>query len=131
VAKAPTIPSNIITTNQLSKLKLKAIRAGVWFKALPRLDRVLVDLTIKVADSIRSSLLAKSIFEVVTKLEHLFEGKFIRLARTVGQKLAEKVSLIAQAWGNLAAKSWSTDHSFAVYLAVMQRLLTPQVRRLR
>lgn len=131
MAKAPTIPSNIITTNQLSKLKLKAIRAGVWFKALPRLDRVLVDLTIKVADSIRSSLLAKSIFEVVTKLEHLFEGKFIRLARTVGQKLAEKVSLIAQAWGNLAAKSWSTDHSFAVYLAVMQRLLTPQVRRLR
>jgi len=120
VAKAPTIPSNIITTNQLSKLKLKAIRAGVWFKALPRLDRVLVDLTIKVADSIRSSLLAKSIFEVVTKLEPLFEGKFIRLARTVGQKLAEKASLIAQAWGNLAAKSWSTDHSFAVYLAVMQ-----------
>lgn len=120
MAKAPTIPSNIITTNQLSKLKLKAIRAGVWFKALPRLDRVLVDLTIKVADSIRSSLLAKSIFEVVTKLEHLFEGKFIRLARTVGQKLAEKVSLIAQAWGNLTAKSWSTDHSFAVYLAVMQ-----------
>ena len=26
------------------------MRAGVWYRALPRIDRVLVDLTIKVAD---------------------------------------------------------------------------------
>jgi hypothetical protein len=119
VGKAQISCSNIITTNQLSKLKLKAIRAGVWFKALPRIDRVLVDLTIQVAESIRSSQLAKSIFAVVGKLEGLLESKFARLARTVGQSLAEKSSIIAQQWGNLSAKSWSTDRSFALYLAVV------------
>lgn len=120
VAKPQASASNIITTNQLSKLRLKAIRAGVWFKALHRIDRALVDLTIKVAESIHSSLLAKSILKVVSKLEHLVEGKFARLARTIGQKLAEKTSLFAQAWGNLSARSWATDRSFALYLAVMQ-----------
>jgi len=95
------------------------MRAGVWFKALPRIDRVLVDLTIKVADDIRSSILAKSIITVVSKLEGLLESKFVRLARTIGRSLAEKNSLIAQKWGNSSAKSWSTDTSFSIYLVVM------------
>lgn len=111
--------SGLITRNQLSKLKLKAIRAGVWFKALPRIDRVLVDLTIQVTQNIRSSYLAKCIFAVVNKLEGLLESKFARLTRTIGVALAEKASAIAQAWGNYAAQSWSTDISFARYLAVM------------
>lgn len=109
----------MLTRTQLLKMKTKAMRAGVWFKALPRIDRVLVDLTIKVAESIRSSHLAKSIFAVVGKLEGLLESKFSRLARTVGRSLAEKASLIAQGWGYHSARSWSTDESFALYLTVM------------
>lgn len=95
------------------------MRAGVWFKALPRIDRVLVDLTIKVAENVRSTQLAKSIFAVIGKLEGLLESSVLRLARTIGQSLAEKISLLAQKWGNLSAKSWSADQSFAVYLGVM------------
>jgi hypothetical protein len=120
VEKAQNSIPNIFTRNQLTKLKLKAIRAGVWFKALPRIDRVLVDLTILVAENIRSAHLAKSIFAVVGKLEGLLESKFVRLVRTVGQTLAENASLIAQRWGNVAAKGWSSDRSFALYFAVIQ-----------
>ena len=47
--------SSFLNRTQLMKLRLKAMRAGVWFKALPRIDRVLVDLTIKVAENIRST----------------------------------------------------------------------------
>jgi hypothetical protein len=120
VATAQTSVSNIITRTQLCKLKLKAIRAGVWFKALPRIDRVLVDLTIKVANSIRSSLLAKSLLEVVSKLDAISESRFVRFVQTVGKSLAVRASLTAQCWGNLAARSWSTDNSFALYLTAMQ-----------
>jgi hypothetical protein len=120
VGTAQNSISNITTRNQLTKLKLKAMRAGVWFKALPRIDRVLVDLTIQVAENIRSAHLAKSIFAVVGKLEGLLECRFIRLARTVGYSLAKKTSLIAQSWGNIAAKDWSSDRSFALYFTVMQ-----------
>ena len=73
-------PLSLLNRSDLIKLRVKAIRAGVWFKALPRIDRVLVDLTIKVAENIRSAHLAKSIFAVVGKLEGLLaEARFIVL----------------------------------------------------
>jgi len=117
---AQNLPSSLLTTIQLTKLKQKAIRSGVWFRALPRIDRALVDLTIKVADNIRSTQLAKSIFAVISKLELSIDNRFHRLVRTVGRPLAEKTSKIAQNWGNLSARHWSTDWSFALYLAVLQ-----------
>jgi hypothetical protein len=111
--------SSFLNRTQLIKLKFKAMRAGVWFKALPRIDRVLVDLTIKVAENIRSIQLAKSIFAVVGKLEGLLESSVSKSLRLIGRPLAEKISLIAQKWGNASAKSWATDSSFAFFLAVM------------
>ena len=111
--------SRFLNRAQLIKLKSKAIRAGVWFKALPRIDRVLVDLTIKVAENIRSSRLAMCIFAVVGKLEGLLESRVLKSLRLVGNSLAEKISSIAQKWGNVSAKSWAADSSFAFFLAVM------------
>ena len=95
------------------------MRAGVWFKALPRIDRVLVDLTIKVAENIRSHYLAKSLFAVVGKLEGLLESNVLKSLRLFGRPLAEKISLTAQKLGNTSAKSWAADSSFAFFLAVM------------
>ena len=111
--------SSFLNRTQLIKLKFKAMRAGVWFKALPRIDRVLVDLTIKVTENIRSISLAKSILTVVGKLEGLLESSVLKSLRSVGRQLAEKLSLIAQKWGNVSAKNWATDSSFAFFLAVM------------
>ena len=111
--------SSFLNKTQLIKLKFKAMRAGVWFKALPRIDRVLVDLTIKVAENIRSITLAKSIFAVVGKLEGLLESSFLKSLRSIGRPLAEKLSAIAQKWGNATAKSWAVDSSFVFFLAVM------------
>jgi hypothetical protein len=95
------------------------MRAGVWFRALPRIDRVLVDLTIKVTENIRSSLLAKSIFAVVGKLEGLLESNVLKSLRLIGRPLAEKISLTAQKLGNTSAKNWAADSSFAFFLAIM------------
>ena len=44
---------------QLVKLRLNAMRAGVWFRALRRIDRALIDLTIKVASTVRSVTLSQ------------------------------------------------------------------------
>src|SRR4030043_376143 len=104
---------------QLVKLRLKAMRAGVWFRALPRIDRVLVDLTIRVASSIRSATLARSILAVVRKLEGLLESSLLRAFREVGLPLAQKFSLVAQKWGNTSAGNWASDSSFAFFLAVL------------
>jgi hypothetical protein len=110
--------SSFINKAQLMKLRLKAIRAGVWYRALPRIDRVLIDLTIKVAINIRSFTLAKNIQAVMKKLEELMESKLSRAIRLIGLPLAQKMSSIAQKWGNAAAKRWASDSSFARFLVV-------------
>jgi hypothetical protein len=104
---------------QLLKLKRKAVRAGVWFRALPRIDRALVDLTIKVACTVRSFCLAKRILAVVHKLGCLLENKLLRAVRETGLPMACRFSFFAQKWGNAAAKDWGSDFGFAKYLAAM------------
>jgi len=111
--------SSFLNRAQLLKLKFKAMRAGVWFKALPRIDRVLVDLTIKVAENIRSPHLARSIFAVLGKLEGLLESSILKSLRLIGRPLAEKISITAQKLGNASARNWALDSSFAFFLAIM------------
>ena len=111
--------SSFLKKTQLTKLKLKAMRAGVWFKALHRIDRVLVDLTINVADNVRSFILAKNILAVVRKLESVMESKFLRAVKEVGFPIAHRLGLIAQKWGNNTAKNWESDKNFAQYLTAM------------
>ena len=65
----------IFEREKLRLLKLKAKRTGVWFKALTNLDRVLIDLVIKVVDRVRSVKLAKSLSTVVRKLEEALENR--------------------------------------------------------
>ena len=91
----------------------------MWFKALPRIDRALVDLTIKVARSIRSTTLAKNLLSITRKLEGILESSLLRVFRGAALKLAQKLSLIAQKWGNNSAKSWNSDTSFIKFLAIM------------
>ncbi len=98
---------------------MKALRFGVWFKALQRIDRVLIDLTIKVATIVRNPKLVKSILTLITKLEEVMESQRARTYKEIGLPLAHKISLIAQKLGNCSAKSWATDFSFARFLAMM------------
>jgi hypothetical protein len=111
--------SSLLNKSQLIKLRLKAMRAGVWFRILPRIDRVLVDLTIKVASNIRSITLAKNILAIIRKLEGLLKSGLLRALGEVGLPLAQKLSLFAQKWGNTSAKSWAFDPTFANFLTVM------------
>jgi hypothetical protein len=111
---------SFLDKTQLIKLKLKAMRSGVWFRALRRIDRVLFDLTIKVTRSIRSSILANSILSITRKLEALLESRFVRAIREIGFSLAHKLSLFAQKWGIKTAKEWANDFGFVRYLAVMK-----------
>jgi hypothetical protein len=112
--------SDFVVKRQLLKLRMKAIRAGVWFRALQRIDRALIDLTIKViAENVRSFTLAKSILSVERKLEGLLENKIVRAIREIGFPLAHKLSQFAQNWGNMSARNWTSDLSFARFLAAM------------
>lgn len=107
-----------LTRATLTKLKLKAIRKGCWFKTLKQNERMLLNLTISVVQRVRSFLLVKVVSRLVSKLNQAMESKIYRLMRTQGQTMAQKLSIIAQNWGYEAAKSWITDNSFIQYLTI-------------
>jgi capsid protein len=107
-----------LTREALAKLRLKALRRGVWFRDLKQSERKLLSLTIRVVQRVHSFILAKLVSRIVGKLCEAMESRIFRLMRTEGRTLAEKISKIGQAWGNRAAKSWAKDHGFMQYLVV-------------
>jgi len=111
--------SNLLDKRLLKKVKVRAFRNGAWFRALHRLDRVLVNLTIRVVDRIRSATLVKNILTVIKKLEENVGGDLLRDLNDLGFSLARKLGLIAQRWGNTSAKKWAFDLSFLRFLVVL------------
>lgn len=109
----------LLRKEKLLKLRLKAIRCGVWFRTLSRIERAIIDLTIKVVDRVRSFTLAKNLLSVVKKLKGAFENRLSHALEAVGFPLARKLGLFAQKWGNDLARNWMSDMSFAKFLAVM------------
>jgi len=112
----PPIP---LTKRMLANVRIRALRRGLWFKVLNRLERAGVDLTLKVVDKVRSSVLTKMLVSIVAKLSAALESRVARAMREVGYSLAQQVSRIAQEWGNKSAAKWKADNSFVQYLAVM------------
>ena len=105
--------------NVLAKLRVRALRRGVWFRVLTRAERAQMELTMKIVKKIRSLFLAKVVANIVEKLLEAMESRVVRLTREVGSALAQKLSGIAQNWGNNSAGDWTADPGFRQYLAVM------------
>ena len=102
----------------IAKVKSRALRRGIWYSALTRMERACIDLVIKLVDKVHSRLLAKVLFSVMQKLEEAMEGEVSRLTREVGFNLAKKLSKIASEWGNELAVRWAKDSSFIRYLTI-------------
>ena len=107
-----------LTRENLAKLKRKAMRRRCWYSLLKQNERMLLDLTIRVVEKVRSFMLAKIVSRLVRRLCEAMESRIFRLIRIKGRSLAENLSEIAQAWGYRAAKSWAKDHGFMLYLTV-------------
>jgi hypothetical protein len=107
-----------LTREALAKLKQKALRRGCWFRDLKREERMLLDLTIRVVERVRSFSLASLVSRIVSKLCETMESRIYRLIRIEGRCMVENLSRIAQAWGYKAAKSWVRDRGFMQFLVV-------------
>lgn len=117
-----------LSRSELVKLRVKARRRGIWFRSLSRVERGLMDLSIKLVERVRSLVLARSLTCVVEKLLGAMESEVARLMRTVGRQLARRLSEVAQGWGNQVARLWASDLGFVQYLAVVQKNLSPSFR---
>jgi hypothetical protein len=109
---------NTIARFELVKLKCEAIRHGIWFKALSKVERALLDLAVKIVPRVRSFVLATSLADIAQKLIQSMKNRVQRLTHVVGANLALKLSRFAQAWGNKSAREWAANREFQQYLAI-------------
>jgi len=108
----------MFSRSELVSLKHNALRRGVWFRALNRIDRATIDLTIRCVERVRSATLGRVIVGIVEKIKDAMEG-FLTRAEAVGRELAERVAKLAMSWGNVRASDWKNDLRFIRYLGAM------------
>ncbi|MEM2727707.1 MAG: hypothetical protein QXF59_01370 [Candidatus Bathyarchaeia archaeon] len=94
------------------------MRKRVWFRALSRLERGLVDLVIKIVDRPRSSRLIETLAKIIVKVRRAMLSPVRRLMEEVGRLLARKISIIALRWGYKGAAEWAEDEGFIKYLTI-------------
>ena len=103
---------------EIIKVKNIALRKGVWYKALNRIERACIDLVIKVVEKVRSFSLKKVLFSILNKLKVALESPVQRLMREIGAALVFKLSKIALEWGNKSALVWAKDVCFMRFLTI-------------
>jgi hypothetical protein len=107
-----------LTRDDLIKVKTRALRRGVWYRVLTRVERACIDLVIKVVDRVRSFSLRRALSSILGKLEAALESTVQRLMRGIGADLVFKLSKIALGWGNKSAVHWAKDVGFVRYLTI-------------
>ena len=102
----------------LRALRVRSVRRGIWHRALNRLERAQVDLTLRVVRKVQSPVLARVLDAILEKLRSALESRVLRMIGSVGFPMARRLSELARSWGNLSASTWSRDRGFARFLAV-------------
>jgi len=109
----------MFTRSFLRDVRRKALRRGVWYSALDRVERGIIVLTSRVVDVVRSVKLGVEIVMILAKLREAFKSRFVRHMESYGLEEARKVAGQAAAFGNEEAEAWIYDFSFARYLTFM------------
>ncbi len=109
---------NLPAVKELAEAKKVALRRRVWFKLLTRVERGIVDLTVKYVNIIKSRKLAKALTAIIAKLQSAIESTVDTLVRTIGLPLTREISNIAVSWGNRLASKWADNRSFAKFLVL-------------
>jgi hypothetical protein len=108
----------LLSRESLLVFRKRAYRKGVWYKALTRVERGIINLTIKYVEKIRSPVLARIIAKILSKLLKALRSRFLVKIETIGYELAEKICRLAVEWGNPGASNWKYDSGFIRCLGI-------------
>ena len=106
-----------ITREFLVGLKTRGLRRRVWYSTLSRMERGLVDLTIRWVDKVRSGRLTETLLRILWKLAQALETGMGRVLGR-GRLLAARASELAVGWGNLSAFSWRFETAYCKALGL-------------
>jgi len=109
----------MFTSSFLLEMRRKAIRRGVWFRVLDRVERGILSLTARVVDRVESAVLGVELVKILSKLRDALKSGFVRRMEEYGFGRAREVAMQALAWGYGAARAWSSDLGFVRYVTLL------------
>jgi hypothetical protein len=113
--------NGMFDSSYLAEVREEAKRKNVWWKSLRKIDRDVLDLTIKCVDKPKSPKLIDAIAKIIVKIKGALMSPIYRLMEQIGRPLAKKLSRIAKSWGNETADKWVEDQGFVKYLTIMDK----------
>jgi len=103
----------------LFSIRNKALRKGVWYSTLDRVERGIVSLTARLIDRVESEILGVELVKILAKLVKALKSGFVRHMETFGLGRVFELSRFATEWGNSVAKGWAFDTGFVGYVSMM------------
>lgn len=100
-----------LTRNTILGLKTRALRRRVWYSTLDRVERGLVEVTVRWVDTVRSGRLATVLVRILEKLVWALDRGMVRVLEK-GRRMALGLSELALGWGNGLAWEWREDLRF-------------------
>ena len=110
----------MFTAEYLSEMRKKALRKGVWYRTLDRIERGIISLTVRLFDRVDSKLLGVELVKILSKLVKAMKGEFVRCMSDFGFGRARELSKQAVKWGCNVAIVWASELNFVRYLAMMR-----------
>ena len=107
-----------VSGRALQTLRRLALRRRVWYLALTKLERGIVDLTIKLFEEVRSRALSTALASVLAKLSGAVASGYLYRFEVVGKRLAEALSAAAVQWGHEDARFWKYNLSYIRCLGI-------------
>lgn len=102
------------------KMRLRALRKGVWFRVLDRTERALLILVPRCMEEARSARLIDMLAKIIVKINSALRGEIALHMCEVGWPLARKLGRIAQKWGHKTADEWALDVGFARFWTILK-----------
>jgi len=115
----------MFTRSFIVEVRRKALRRGVWFKALDRVERGIISLVIRVVDRVESAVLGVVLVKIVRKLRDALKSGFVERMEKFGLMQARRLAKHAMEWGYQAARSWASDLRFAKFLTLIDMNESP------
>ena len=109
----------MFTGKYLSSIKKKAMRKGVWYSTLDRVERGIISLTVHILDKVESEILGVELVKILVKLVKASKSEFVRRIEEYGWGKANDLADFAVEWGNISAKKWAENAGFAMYLTLI------------
>ena len=109
----------MFTGQYLTSVKRKALRKGVWYSSLDRVERGIINLTAHIVDRVDSEILGVEIVKILVKLVKAMKSGFVRHMEMFGLGRVFELSRLAVEWGNSVAKGWAYDTGFVGYVSMM------------